>query len=264
MKRLLMLLFVGLMVVGFSCRAADIDMSHFLARQVRVDGHSYAYRVFLPPGWDSKRHWPVVLFLHGSGERGNDNRAPLSQGLPPWLKEHAADFPAVVVIPQAPQDTFWYGTPERMALAALHDSIEAFHGDRDRLYLTGLSMGGYGVWQIAADHPGMFAAAAVVCGGVLPPSDAPELHLQGIPVSKNPYTWLAHRITPLPVWIFHGALDDIVPPQGSRDMYAALKAQGDEVRYTEFPGVNHGSWVPAYATQELWPWVFSHRRNHPR
>ncbi|OOG62907.1 esterase [Rhodanobacter sp. B04] len=264
MKRMLAALLVCLMVVGFSCRAADIEISRFIARQVRIDGHSYAYRVFLPAGWDRKRSWPVVLFLHGSGERGSDNRASLSQGLPPWLQEHGADFPAVVVIPQAPGDTLWHGTPEKMALAALQDSIAAYHGDRDRLYLTGLSMGGYGAWQIAADHPRMFAAAAIICGGVLALSDEPELHLYGVPADKSPYAWLAQRITPLPVWIFHGAADEVVPPQGSRDMYAALRAQGDDVRYTEFPGVNHGSWVPAYATPELWPWMFSRRRDHSR
>lgn len=218
----------------------------------------------MPSGWDAKRSWPVVLFLHGSGERGSDNRAPLSQGLPPWMMEHGADFPAVVVIPQAPLGTFWYGTPEKMALAALQDSVGAFHGDRHRLYLTGLSMGGYGVWQIAADHPGMFAAAAVVCGGLLPPADSPELRLQGVPGGKNPYTWLAGRITPLPAWIFHGAVDDVVPPEGSRQIFAALRATDDDVRYTEFPGVNHGSWNLAYATPELWPWMFKHRLDHPR
>ena len=263
MKRLLVQWFVWSMVLGASCHAADIDSQHFMTRQVSVDGHRYAYRVFLPSGWDSKRSWPVVLFLHGSGERGSDNRAALSQGLPPWLTGHP-DFPAVVVIPQAPLDTYWYGTPEKMALVALQDSIGAFHGDRHRLYLTGLSMVGYGVWQIAADHPGMFAAAAVVCGGVLPPSDSPALRLQGVPEGKNPYTWLASRITPFPVWIFHGSADDVVPPAGSRKIFAALRAINDDARYTEFPGVNHGSWNLAYAAPELWSWMFGHRLDHPR
>ncbi len=231
----------------------------FVSREVQVDGHDYAYRVFVPRGWSPDREWPVVLFLHGSGERGDDNEAQLTQGLPPWLKQHGGDFPAVVVMPQAPEDTTWDGAPERAALAALEASIAAYHGDRSRLYLTGLSMGGYGSWQIAVDHPGLFAAAAVVCGGVQPPSDMPELGVQGAPTDGNLYSWVATRVAPMPVWIFHGADDDVVDPRESRNMYAALTKAGDDVRYTQFPGVNHGSWVPAYATPGLWPWMFSHR-----
>jgi predicted peptidase len=204
----------------------------------------------------------VVLFLHGSGERGNDNRSQPSQGLPPsWLDEHGETFPAVVVIPQAPEGTSWNeDNEEQVAMQALHDSIEAYYGDRQRLYLTGLSMGGYGSWQIALDHPGMFAAAAIVCGGIRHPNDNHRLEVRGIAAhAADPYTWLATHIGKLPVWIFHGAIDDVVPAQESRRMYAAMQGRRDDVRYTEFPGVNHGSWLAAYATTELWPWMFAHR-----
>jgi predicted peptidase len=231
----------------------------FVSRQVTIDHHSYRYQVFVPDGWTSRRTWPVVLFLHGSGERGDDNARQLSQGLPPWLREHGANFPALVVMPQAPAGSYWNGVSERMAMRALADSVAEFRGDRRRLYLTGLSMGGYGVWQFAIDHPGVFAAAAPICGALGPISDEPALHVLGVPPGADPYAWVAAHIGALPVWIFHGAADDVVPPGDDRRLYATLQARGAEAHYTEFPGVNHGSWVPAYATPELWPWMFAHR-----
>jgi predicted peptidase len=230
----------------------------FTARHVQVDGRDVAYQVFVPKHWTPDREWPVVLFLHGSGERGSDNEAQLKQGLPPWLKTHGDDFPAVVVAPQAPDDTIWDGAQEQAALAAMEDSVKAYHGDRSRLYVTGLSMGGYGAWQFAVDHPGMFAAAAVVCGAIRAPDDMPELVVHGPSAGSNPYQWVAEHVKPMPVWIFHGEVDDQVSPSEARNMYAALLKAGDDVRYTQFPGVNHGSWVPAYATAELWPWMLSH------
>jgi predicted peptidase len=239
-----------------STHAAD---AHFVASEVTVAGHHYPFQVFVPADWTPDRAWPVVLFLHGSGERGNDNQAQLKQGLPPWLEKHGADFPAVVVAPQAPNDTLWNGEVERAAMAALEKSIATYHGDRSRLYLTGLSMGGYGVWQVAVDHPHVFAAAAPVCGGILGLDDEPELKVNGVPAGVEPYAWVANRVKPTPVWIFHGSLDDQVPPADSRAMYKALTKAGGEVRFTEFPGVNHGSWVPTYDSPALWPWMFSHR-----
>lgn len=232
------------------------------SRHIVVDGRLYGYQVFVPDGWSAQRAWPVVLFLHGSGERGDDNRKQLSQGLPPWLAEHGATFPAIVVMPQAHDGEYWSGRAERAALQALEASVEEFHGDRGRLYLTGLSMGGYGSWQLALDHPGLFAAAAIICGGVRPlpddPPPAPDLAVEGVPAQADAYGWVADRVR-LPVWIFHGGDDNVVPTAESRAMYAALQARGRAVKYTEFPGVNHGSWVPAYALPELWPWMFAQR-----
>lgn len=256
MHRLILLL--CLMIASVACHANAA--SSFVERSVTLHGKTYHYQVFVPDGWTARQSWPVVLFLHGSGERGSDNHSQLSQGLPPWLKEHGKDFHAVVVIPQAPDDSAWNGETERMALKALDDSIAAWHGDRRRLYLTGLSMGGYGSWQIALDHPGMFAAAAIVCGGIGRPDDGDPLHVEGIPAKiADPYAWVAAHIGKLPVWIFNGAIDDVVPPEESHRMHTALQARGGDVRYTEFPGVGHGSWPMAYATAELWPWMFSHR-----
>jgi predicted peptidase len=255
MSRRLALLFL-FMTASLAGHAAP----RFVERQLAVDGQTYRYQVFVPDGWTSKQEWPVVLFLHGSGERGSDNQKQLSQGLPPWQREHGTGFPAVVVIPQAPDDRSWSGAVERAVMRALDASVAEFHGDRRRVYLTGLSMGGYGAWQLAVDHPQAFAAAAVICGGILPLDDEPQLRVEGIPAGADPYAWLAAHIGDLPVWIFHGSDDDVVPPRDSRAMRTAIEARHGEVRYTEFPGVRHGSWGPAYATAELWPWMFGHRR----
>jgi len=256
MRRLTLLL--CLMIASVAIHASGSQ--RFVEQSLDLHGKTYRYQVFVPDSWTAARAWPVVLFLHGSGESGSDNHSQLSQGLPPWLKDHGQDFRAVVVIPQAPNAGGWNGETEQMALKALDDSIKAWHGDRRRLYLTGLSMGGYGAWQIALDHPGMFAAAAIICGGIGHPNDGDPLHVQGIPANTtDPHTWVAAHIGKLPVWIFNGAIDDVVPPEESHRMHAALQARGDDVRYTEFPGVGHGSWPMAYATAELWPWMFSHR-----
>ena len=243
--------------------AVHAGEAHFVASEVTVGGHRYPFQVFVPRDWSADRAWPVVLFLHGSGERGSDNQAQLKQGLPPWLKEHGADFPAVVVAPQAPENTVWSGEVEQAAVAALEQSIKHYHGDRSRLYLTGLSMGGYGVWQVAVDHPGMFAAAAPICGGVRSLDDMPELKVYGAPAGDKGYAWVAQRVKPMPAWIFHGAIDDQVPTDESRFMNKALLKVGDTVRYTEYPGVGHNSWGHAYDEPELWSWMFSHQAKAP-
>jgi predicted peptidase len=238
---------------------ASAAPAQFVERSVDVAGKTYRYQVFIPA--DIKPHPAVVLFLHGSGERGSDNQKQMSQGLPPWLKQHM-DFPAVVVIPQAPDDTSWTDKADAdMAMAALEKSIEEFRGDRKHLYLTGLSMGGFGSWQLAVDHPGTFAAAAIICGGVTPlEGEGRRLYVHGIPAGTDPSTWVAQKIGKLPVWIFHGGDDNVVPTEQSRKMNAALLARKAEVKYSEFPGVNHGSWEKAYATPELWSWMFGHAR----
>ncbi|MEO6926390.1 MAG: prolyl oligopeptidase family serine peptidase [Rhodanobacter sp.] len=256
---------VLLCVLLLACAVSHAgEPAHLVASSLQLHGKTYRYQVFVPDGWTARHAWPVVLFLHGSGERGNDNRAQLSQGLPPWLKLHGKSFAAVVVMPQAPTDTAWEGETEKMALQALNDSVAEWHGDRRRLYLTGLSMGGYGAWQIALDHPGMFAAAAIICGGIHHPNDSDRLYVEGIPVDvADPYAWVAAHIGDLPTWIFNGAIDDVVPPAESHRMHAALSARGDEVRYNEFPGIGHGAWPMAYDTNDLWPWMFAHALPNP-
>jgi predicted peptidase len=153
---------------------------------------------------------------------------------------------------------------EAVALATLDNTMKEFHGDPERTYLTGLSMGGYATWNIAARHPGRFAAYVVVCGGVRPNADHPRLKssLEGDPAISDPYAEIARRVGKTPVWIFHGDADPAVPVEESRKMAEALCAAGGNVKYTEYHGVPHNSWDKAYAEPELVPWLLQQKLSH--
>lgn len=227
----------------------------FLDRTVVVGSVTYKYQVFVPADWSSRKKWPVVLFLHGAGERGDDGLVQTDVGIGTAIRLDRSRFPAIVVLPQCRKGIWWSESPmDDVALAALGAASKEFHGDPARTYLTGLSMGGYGTWAIAGKHPGKFAALAPICGGILMPDKA---RVQ--PADDNKlYEEAARKIgRETPVWIFHGGDDSVVPPSESRRMNEAMKALGGEVRYTEYPGVGHDSWTKAYAETEFITWMFS-------
>jgi predicted peptidase len=230
--------------------------SGFEARALAVAGQQSAYRVHLPPGGGSGA--PVLLFLHGVGERGRDNVRHLRLGLPPRIAASPEEWPFVVVAPQCPEQRLW-PEPEgqALALAALDDAVRAFAADGARVAVTGISMGGYGAIELGGRWPGRFAALAVVCGGVAEARSLPAPHadlaLRAAPA--DPYAEAARRLGTLPVWLLHGALDDVVPVEESRRLHAALREAGGDVRYTEYPGVRHDSWDRAYAEPELPGWL---------
>jgi predicted peptidase len=233
----------------------------FVPREVAVDGATHGYQVFVPAKNAGGKHPPVILFLHGSGERGSDNLAQLNAGIGPYLRKHADDFPAIVVLPQVPEGGAWMGENNRVALAALDAATREFGGDAKRTYLTGLSMGGYGVWEIATSQPQRFAALAPICGALQPPpiSEFAQLRVTRVVDAANPYAALAERMKHTPIWIFHGAKDDVVPPDDDRKTYAALQAAGGNAHYTEFADANHNAWDPAYNTPEFWQWLFAQK-----
>lgn len=245
-----------------SCQHPQIRGTNgeFVDREISVDGSVHRYQVFVPSRAAGGRQPPVVLFLHGSGERGDDNRKQAAVGLGPYVKGRMTTFPAIVVFPQSPENASWDGATARMALAALDAATHEFHGDPDRTYLTGMSRGGYGVFELALMQPTRFAALVPVCGGVTAPRPASDLHVLAVEDSTDPFAAVANRLASVPVWLFHGARDDVVAPAQSRRMYAALQAAGADVRYTEFPDANHNAWDPTYATPELWEWLFAQRR----
>lgn len=249
------------MLGGCSTMPTEPDSGAFVERSVRVDGAAYRYQVFVPARKARSGAAPTILFLHGTGERGSDGDKPTRVGLGPYIRAHADTFPAIAVFPQAPDGRDWNGVAAEIAFAALDAATEEFGGDRDRSYLTGLSMGGYGTWELALMQPQRFAALAPVCGGLTAPREERDLVVTPLRGEADPPAALAQRLKHLPVWIFHGAKDDVVPPRESREISIALKAIGADVRYTEFPEANHNSWDPAYSqTPELWPWLFAQRR----
>jgi predicted peptidase len=236
--------------------AAGAKDTGFLNRTVQVGKEKYRYQVFVPVDWSKSKTWPVILFLHGAGERGVDGLVQTEVGIGTAIRRHPDRFPCIVVMPQCRSGSWWTEPAmEAQALKALDQAIKEFKGDARRIYLTGLSMGGYGTWSIASKYPSRFAALAPICGGVRPPA-----RLRSAEVPADPYTPLAEKVSKIPAWIFHGGADKTVPVSESRRMNEALTALKADVKYTEYEGVGHNSWDRAYREPEFMLWLLRQRR----
>ncbi len=235
----------------------------FLDRRVTVAARSYHYQVFVPFSYSPSQRWPIILFLHGAGERGDDGLLPTQVGLGAAVRKNPGRFPAIIVFPQAPADSPWAGTSAQMAIAALEQTGREFQIDSDRVYLTGLSMGGYGVWYLAYRYPSRFAALVPVCGFATSFPAAARLFTPIVPADSGaPYDALARQLRRVPTWIVHGEIDQVVPVEQSRQAAAAFKAAGAPVQYFEVPGTNHDVWDAAYGSPTLITWLFAQRRSH--
>lgn len=222
--------------------AAEPVPTGFLDRTVSEGEQSIPYVVYVPRNYAPDKKWPVVLFLHGSGERGTDGLKQSQVGIGQAIRMNADRFPGIVVMPQCAPGKGWTGDMEALALKALDRTMAEYSTDPDRQYLTGLSMGGFGSWRIATDYPARFAAVLPICGGGDP---------------KN-----VEKLKELPIWVFHGGADPTVPVQRSRDMVQALKDAGSaHIQYTELEGVGHNSWDSAYSNKMAVEWLFSQHRN---
>jgi predicted peptidase len=218
------------------------------------------YRLLKPAHIESGKVYPLVLFLHGAGERGTDNEKQLKY-LPTWLAsdENRQKYPCFVIAPQCPDEMKWSNVPwdgreseplsnisrpMQAVVGILDNVIEHYPIDRSRIYLTGLSMGGYGSWELAERMPERFAALVPICGG----GDETK----------------ADRLINLPTWAWHGDADQAVPVERSRRMIAAIEAAGGKPKYTELPGIGHDSWTPAYTGPAgLLPWLFEQAKTSP-
>jgi predicted peptidase len=247
--------FVLLLALLASPASAKKHDTGFLDRTLSWQGAAYKYQVFVPEDWTPKKSWPIILFLHGAGERGNDGLLQTDVGLPQAIRLNRGQFPTIVVIPQCLKDHWWPDSPmDDVAMESLRLAQLEFHGDPQHTYLTGLSMGGYGSWHLAGKYPGKFAAVVAICGGILIPQASRAHPAEDL----RPYTEAARKIgSATPVWIFHGGSDETVPVAESQRMNEAMKALGGEVHYTEYPAVGHNSWDKAYAEPELMPWLLS-------
>jgi len=197
---------------------------------------SIPFLLYLPKNYDAKDKWPLLFFLHGRGE----SRGPLSSVKkwgPPRLIERGENFPCIVVSPQCPEAESWGQPGQQKALVALLEHVASkCKTDSDRIYLTGLSMGGFGAWRLAADHPDRFAAVVPICGGGSPED--------------------AEKLKSLPICVFHGTEDPTVPFKRSEEMVEAIKkAGGTRIRFTSLEGIGHNSWEAAYASPDLYQWL---------
>lgn len=206
-----------------------------------VCGESYFdYWVYFPKDYDAKTKYPLVFFLHGAGERGNDLKLVLRYGIPKLLND-GLEYGAVVVSPQCKADITWTSQSEKLR-EFLAFVIDKYNVDEDAVSITGLSMGGFGTWQMICDYPELFSAAAPICGGGM--------------------SWRADRITHLPIRIFHGEKDTDVDSFYSKDFYRRLKQyNASDVELFLYPNIGHGSWVQAYEQTDLLDWLISKRRS---
>jgi predicted peptidase len=230
-------------------------------------GWQLPYRILYPKQYDPTQKYPLVLFMHGSGERGNDNNLQLVHGADLFLREGVRDsFPAIVVFPQCAEKDYWVNisrvkTPAGLTMdypfkelanpsmqlveELLDHLLVSEQVDEDRVYVMGLSMGGMGTFELLARHPDRFAAAVPICGG-------------GNRLLTRLYA------DQVPVWVFHGDADKVVDVQNSRNMVEAIAQNGGEARYTEYPGIGHLSWEKAFAEPALLPWLFAQKRKAPK
>lgn len=200
---------------------------------------TYPYKIYYPAAYqqDQQKNWPLLLFLHGAGERGNNLAKVEEQGLPKYLK-NKEDFPFIVAYPLCPGGSYW-NVPSLNAW--LKQVLDEVRYDQERLYLTGLSMGGYGTWHWAAAHPEKFAAILPICGG------------------GNPAQ--AKRLVDLPTWAFHGTKDNIVPVSETLQMVEAIKKAGGNPKITLYPNLFHDSWTPTYNNSEIYDWLLQHKKS---
>lgn len=204
------------------------------------------YLLFLPDGYKKrgKERWPLILFLHGIGERGSDPWKVKAHG-PPKVVEKMTNFPFVVVSPQCPDGQWW---SSETLIALLDDVMDRYKIDSTRVYLTGLSMGGFGAWSLALEYPERFAAVAPICGGGNP------RYTMSYDASRKA------ALQALPFWVFHGDKDTAVTLDESERMVTALKKFRCDVKFTVYPGVGHDSWTPTYANPELYEWFLKQQR----
>ncbi len=218
------------------------------SRIVQVDSGEFNYQLYLPPQIQSEQNLPVIIFLHGIGQRGSGGIVPTEGTSGAVIRHYFAQVPAIVLLPQCRQGSYWSDpVMDEMVINALAQTIKEFGTDAKRIYLIGVSMGGYGVWHFASHYSGKFAALVSICGGS--------------PIRESDrFDSIAGKVGETPSWIFHGADDRVVPVSESRQIVKALKASGS-VKYNEYAGVGHSVWLNVLGEKDLLPWLLAQRQN---
>src|SRR6266550_4220662 len=224
-------LMLGTAAVPLSSAYGQNVQTGFLDRSITLSGAAYHYQVYVPANYSTAQQWPVILFLHGAGERGSDGLLQTTAGLAPAIRRKPATYPAIVIFPQVALDSSWVGTASTVAMAALDKTLAEFRTDPDRVYLTGLSMGGNGTWHLAYNYADRFAAIAPICAFVTALPGVREF-TAAVPADGGPpFPALARRLGRLPTWIFHGEIDPLVPVAQSRQASEAMRSAGGDVKY---------------------------------
>lgn len=255
MKQLTVLSLVLIFFPACAKLRGDVD---FLTREVRLGENTYRYRVYVPKDRQPGQKLPVMLYLHGSGSRGNDNETQI-QGFNKFIKENPQNFNFIIVFPQGRAETFWDPAMLEQATRALDQTVKEFDGDEKRLYVSGWSLGAVGAWHAPLLYPGKFAAVVPIAGRIVPmdfetANSSPEILAMGN--AADPYKAFAEKLKGTPIWIFHGGKDESMPLTESRAMNEALKQAGNpDLHYTEFEGMGHYSVEAAFTSPELFAWL---------
>ena len=251
-----------ILFLALSLIAAPCSFAQFKNASYGIGGYTLPYKILFPEGYDESKQYPLLIFLHGAGERGNDNENQLIHGKQFLLDNFYSSYPAVVVVPQCPSSDFWSNTERHQIEAKITFNFDAYDKptqametlmgliswwisselvDPNRVYIGGLSMGGMGAFELLWRMPDTFAAAFPICGG-------------------SSFSKMDSYAKNTAVWIFHGSEDKIVSPSLSRDAYNKLKRLECDVRYTEYEGVGHGSWNNTFQEEGFAQWLFSKHR----
>ncbi len=252
----------GMVAFALLCGAAGAQdaaapATGFLNQSVTVDGHEHRYALYVPREYDAAKAWPLVVFLHGAGERGADGLKQTEVGIGRTIRLNPDRFPCLVLMPQCPDNKFWDAMFPAME-AMMAQTKAGYTVDEKRVTLTGLSLGGYGTWLWGSMKTDTFAALMPVCGGGNP-MDLKRLSPDMTPDSFGTMEERVARLATRPVWAFHGKADDVVPALRTRQMVRNVEKAGGAVKYTEYPGVGHNSWDNAYGDAEAVAWLLEQR-----
>ena len=213
-------------------------------REIEIDNENYAYQLYIPPNVQAE-NTPLIIFLHGIRERGTGGY--ISGMFSSVIKQYLKDVPAIILFPQCRPNVYWSDPQmDKMVMSQIEAVADEFSVDKKRQYLIGVSMGGYGVWSFASKYPQKFAALVSICGG------SP---LTG----GDRFSPIARKIGKTPAWLFHGSEDEVVQVSESRNLTAAIRENGGNVKYTEYEGIGHNIYLNTISEKELMSWILSQK-----
>lgn len=252
---------VALLLVGVA-HAEEAIVSGFLNKTIAVEGGVRKYVLYVPDTYTPAEPCPLIVFLHGAGERGDDGLIQSEVGIGEAIRRHRERFPALVLMPQCPENKFWDVAVPAIE-GAMAQTMADYNVDSERVYLTGLSMGGYMAWLWGGVKKDTFAAIMPICGGGKLEDIQRLLGSEKSDVNFGELEDRVKQLATVPIWAFHGKLDPVVPVMRTQLMVRLVKEAGGDIKYTEYPEAKHDSWVQAYADEDAIKWLFKQRLKKP-